>query len=515
MFTYKIIFFLHILFRRIFKIDLRPFLIRFFYSFSLMNNKTLNEVQKISSYKLFIDKLYKAHKSYCLNKDKRALWELHRLDFLNNTRLPFKTRLDDLLIWISNIKESELIIFENMMECSLRASNILIFYQNNKDKFSKDEISLIRKFLKKTYFLNYLAPDMYFKRKGLILRDESNNHFMFCLFFQILYLNNLSNNIDKRLNFLLQYIECKFSVDGYLMEGSSFYSHSIANATLKILFLINHNLNVKIFLNLFKALCSSVDDNLDLQNLNFGDKDGTIFLPSVDLDLEYKRYSENLTNGHKFDLKDNIALIIQDDIKLIVNHRKVYDYGSLGHYHDDFGHFNLYDGKQALIVDPGTLSYSDPSMRFDKSHFHNAPSPENSESMIHLNNFEKKFVSKNNTLHTNDILTLSQKISSGAWTREFSLNSVNIKDEFKFIRNSSMNIFLTSLPIINKYNTTAISLKFENLIIKISCNELFNYNIEPTVIAKTYSEPSRAYLLVMNFKKSIDYKLKWDIKCLN
>lgn len=512
MFIYKIVFLFHIFFRKIFKFDLRPHFIKFIYTPHYYKATLLKEkpVQN-----LFIQKLNKAYINYMKDGDKRLLWEFHRLDFINDNKVPFEKRLEDLMTWMGQLKKFNLILFENMMECSIRASNIIIFFQSNNSKFSKKEELLIKKYITRTHYLNYLAPDMYFRRSGVIFRDESNNHFIFCLFFQLLYFYQKKIQHNNKLHKYLKYINLKFSNDGYLKEGSSFYSYSVANSVLKILFLTNKETDIKKYNNIFKAVCSSEDKELDLKNINFGDKDGTIILPCLDLDENFKNYVSNTTSGYEYDLKENIGLMKQNDLKIIINMRKVYNYGTLGHYHDDYGHFNLYTGKQPIIVDPGTLSYSSSKNRFDTSSYHNALSIGDSKSMTSIRNFEKSFHNKNKNIISNNLITLTKEHSLGIATRKFFLDSFMIVDEFNYKDDAKIHIFFTSEPIIKDDQRNMISLNFNNLIIKISCNDLFNYNIEPSLIAKTYSEPTNAYLLVMSFKKLVNYKLKWEIKCLN
>tara|TARA_B100000214_G_scaffold374426_1_gene357149 strand:- start:354 stop:1892 length:1539 start_codon:yes stop_codon:yes gene_type:complete len=512
MFTYKVVFLFHIFFRKIFKLDLRPHFIKFTYTLHYYKSTPLKEKPAKN---LFIQKLKKAFSNYKEDGDKRLLWEFHRLDFINDNKIPFENRLKDLITWMDQLKNFNLIIFENMMECSIRASNIIIFFQNNINKFSKKETLFIKKHIKRTHYLNYLAPDMYIKRSGIIFRDESNNHFIFCLFFQLLYFYQKRIQLNNKLDKYLKYINLKFSDDGYLKEGSSFYSYSVANAVLKILFLIRKETDIKKYNFIFKAVCSAEDMELDLKNINFGDKDGTIILPFLDLDEDFINYASNTTSGHKYDLKDNIALMKQNDLKIIINMRKVYNYGTLGHYHDDYGHFNLYTDNQPIIVDPGTLSYSSSKKRFDTSSFHNALSIEDSKSMTLIRNFEKLFHNKNKSTISDNSIILKKENSVGTATRKFFLDSFSIVDEFNYKDDAKIHIFFTSEPMIKDDQKNIISLIFNNLIIKISCNDLFNYNIEPSLIAKNYSEPTNAYLLVMNFKKLVNYKLKWEIKCLN
>ena len=214
MLTYQLIFFFHISFRKLFKIDLRPKIIKFIYSYR-QTDIVINEIALCQN-------LDNAYEEYLKDKDKRKLWEFHRLDFLNHSEVSLSDQLNSLRYWFSQIRFHDEIIFENMMECSLRASNILIFLQDKEKFLSSHDKDMLIQFLKRTYLLNILCPDMYFKRKKFLLRDESNNHFIFCLFFQTLFIFFYKKLKPSTLNSFYKYINSKFSKDGFLMEGSSF-----------------------------------------------------------------------------------------------------------------------------------------------------------------------------------------------------------------------------------------------------------------------------------------------------
>ena len=167
------------------------------------------------------------------------------------------------------------------MECSLRASNILIFLQNKETFLSSHDKDMLIQFLKRTYLLNILCPDMYFKRKKFLLRDESNNHFIFCLFFQILFIFFYKKLKPSTLNSFYKYINSKFSKDGFLMEGSSFYSFSVSEGLSKVSFLIDDNRIIKSYPNLYRSLQAINSNQSNITNLNFGDIDGTRYLPNL------------------------------------------------------------------------------------------------------------------------------------------------------------------------------------------------------------------------------------------
>tara|TARA_B100000902_G_C27294415_1_gene909077 strand:- start:32 stop:1567 length:1536 start_codon:yes stop_codon:yes gene_type:complete len=511
LFIYKIIFLFHIIFTKLTCLDLRPKFIRAIYGFRNNINNTLNQKQHIKNH---INNINKALDQYKIDADKRALWESFRLDFLNDNNIDIEKRKDLLMFHINSTSTYSNIIFENMMECSLRASNVLIFITANNKSMSCEDYKCIKVFLKKTYFLNYICPDMYFKRSGISIKDESNNHFMFCLCFQLLYLNNISKTtlLNK---YFFKYFELKFSSDGFLKEGSTFYSYSISNAVAKMLFLLNDsNIDIINYNNLFKSICSINDIDLDLININFGDKDGTILMPSLDDNNHFLQYCINLTKGSDFDLSNNIHLIKVNDLKIIVNSRKIYQYGTLGHYHDDYGHFNLYS-KNQVIFDPGTLSYTDNNYRFDSSYFHNAPTINNSNSMLRKANFEKNFNSQDSKIVTDKYISILRSNYFGSWSRKFALSEALIEDNFNFNKSPIINIFMSLKPKVYSHEGMVNIFHIDDIQVEITCNHFFTYNVQESIMAPSYGAPSKAYILSMNFKKNTNNQLKWRIKCLN
>ncbi len=513
MYRYLIVFVFHIIFRKFFKTDLRPFLIKRFLSFRYeISNSMENDLIPDESIKFFKENILENTSLYSKKNDKRALWENHRLDIINSDKFSLKIRTGILLLWINYSKRFDLIVFENMMEASLRSSNILIFLVKNKDNLSKEIIKTLMGILRNTFLLNIYAPDMFIKRDVLRILDHSNNHFIFCLCFQLLYMNYKQPLSQTKIKKFLNYFEKKFSIDGFLKEGSTFYSYSVSNAILKVLFFLDFK-DIKRFERLYKSFCISTNDDIHLKNLNIGDRDGTILLPNTDSNPDFANYIDRqaFDNFHPF---NNLSLIKKNNLKIIVNHRKVYDYGSLGHYHDDYGHFNLYH-KDQIIYDPGTFSYSSEDKRFDSSVYHNAITIDESDSMIHKQKFEKVFNSKIKTEIKNGTLKLSKYDSHGKWKREFKQNSLTFYDQFTFSRTPILNIFFKLQPEIFPINSKEIEIVTENIKIEISCNELLNYNIQKTIIAEDYLKHFVGYHLKISFKKYIENRLEWKVKCLN
>ena len=65
------------------------------------------------------------------------------------------------------------------------------------------------------------------------------------------------------------------------MEGSSFYSFSVSEGLSKVSFLISDNRIIKSYPNLYRSLQAVNSNQSNITNLNFGDIDGTRYLPNL------------------------------------------------------------------------------------------------------------------------------------------------------------------------------------------------------------------------------------------
>jgi hypothetical protein len=508
MFTYQLIFFFHISFRKLFKIDLRPKIIKLVYSHRQIkidvNDSALRQT------------LDNAYEEYLKDKDKRKLWEFHRLDFLNHSKIGASEQLNSLRYWFSQIRFHDDIIFENMMECSLRASNILMFIQDKETLLSTKDKNMLFKFLKRTYFLNILCPDMYFKRKKFLLRDESNNHFIFCLFFQTLFKFFYKKLKPSTLNSFYKYINSKFSKDGFLMEGSSFYSFSVSEGLCKVSFLIGDNRIIKSYPNLYRSLQAINSNQSTITNLNFGDIDGTRYLPNLKVTNDVNElFTEPLTVSESL-WNENISSFHKGPINLVLNHRKIYNYGTLGHYHDDYGHFNIYNNGQPIVIDPGTLSYADKEKRYDDAKYHNAPFAQSANSMVKHENFVKSF--KGSFVHKtdNNIVTLSYSYNDIYWKRSVFSDTLQICDEFKFKGDSKITLFFKSNLNIKQDMPRLKIFESNGILLSLSSNHDFIYNIDKSIAAKSYSNSMDTLSLHLHFNSFDEINLSWEIeKCLN
>ena len=87
--------------------------------------------------------------------------------------------------------------------------------------------------------------------------------------------------------------------------------------------------------------------------------------------------------------------------------------------------------------------------------------------------------------------------------------------QFTFSKTPILNIFFKLQPEIFPVNSKEMEIVIENIKIEISCNELLNYNIQQTIIAEDYLKHFVGYHLRISFKKSIENRLEWKVKCLN
>ena len=97
----------------------------------------------------------------------------------------------------------------------------------------------------------------------------------------------------------------------------------------------------------------------NITNLNFGDIDGTRYLPNLKITNDVNELFAEPPSVSESLWSENISSFHKGPINLVLNHRKIYNYGTLGHYYDDYGHFNIYNNGQPIVIDPGTLSYTD------------------------------------------------------------------------------------------------------------------------------------------------------------
>ena len=111
-------------------------------------------------------------------------------------------------------RQGGLIAYENTMEVSVRGYNLI---NNFKENFPM----VIKLHLAMSFIANKAFPDLYVKRRGLSLADESNNHRFYNLLFEALFQKTF---FDKKTNLkLFRFVEDRLDENGFLNEGASFY----------------------------------------------------------------------------------------------------------------------------------------------------------------------------------------------------------------------------------------------------------------------------------------------------
>ena len=279
--------------------------------------------------------------------DKRELWEKFR--FKNVTNLS---------VFEEMIKTSLLqgpINFENTMEISIRGHYIL------KGKFISD--LKVKAFLHFIFFANLICPDLYLKREGILFKDRSNNHQFYVLFYNFKFLK-LFYNIDSSKK-LLNFVEVRLK-DGMLNEGSTFYHLGVMGCVNE---LISNKLISKERLKKFPKLRECLE-NFDshykfLLSVNFGDRDGTYLAERYELE------DFNLSERTSL-LKSIYIRHLKDDSLLFINKIKNDDFGSGGHFHDDYGHLVIQKKHNSIVHDIGIYKYEIEPM-YCRREFHNLP----------------------------------------------------------------------------------------------------------------------------------------------
>ena len=163
---------------------------------------------------------YKNEFAYIFDKtDKRRTWEDLRLIDGNESI----ERHVEKLLCVGNLG------FENSMETSIRGINCII------SSWQGMKIVLIKiqnKYLQACYYHTILCPDLYVKRNGLTLDDQSNNHRFYNLLFHQFY----NIHFGKTVSFeaLEAFVSRRLTADFFYDEGSSFYHYGVMESLLKL-----------------------------------------------------------------------------------------------------------------------------------------------------------------------------------------------------------------------------------------------------------------------------------------
>lgn len=279
--------------------------------------------------------------------DKRELWENHRFEALSGAR-DFARRIEECL-------RDGVVAFENTMETSIRG-----FHALDASAVSGFRVSL---FLHLIYVTNLLCPDLYLKRVGLRLIDQSNNHQFYVLLYNFRFLKKYYR-IDTSLT-LLKFVEARI-VGGLLNEGSTFYHLGVIGCINDLVKSGEMSKPDAMRFNQLVSCLESFEEQLHhFSNLNFGDRDGTSLVKN------------EVTHGDNlYKIPENVTGIM---IKDLGNHSIIFfsklesnGFGTGGHFHDDFGHFVLKKNNEIVVYDLGTFKYSYEPLHCRRE-FHNMP----------------------------------------------------------------------------------------------------------------------------------------------
>jgi hypothetical protein len=279
--------------------------------------------------------------------DKRELWEKFRFKNISNL-CGFKTAVRNCLL-------QGPINFENTMELSIRGHYIL-----------QGELVgsfRVKAFLHFILIANLLCPDLYIKKEGLRLRDRSNNHQFYVLFFSFKFLKQFYalDTSRKLLAFVEVRLEC-----GMLNEGSTYYHLGVIGC---IYDLISSNVISPEKLQDYPKLNECIE-NFDCQyrllsKVNFGDRDGTFL-------VEYEG-SKNVEFPGKASLLKSVYIeTLTDDSILFINNLSDSEFGTGGHFHDDYGHLVLQKNDSTIVHDLGIYKYQLEPMHCRRE-YHNLP----------------------------------------------------------------------------------------------------------------------------------------------
>ena len=283
--------------------------------------------------------------------DKRSTWEELRLTDVDET---IQNHVGKLLC-VGNLS------FENSMESSIRGINCIIsVWQGVRD--SSDQKTLNR-YIKSCYFHTILCPDLYLKRKGVRLDEQSNNHRYYNLLFHQFY--NIYFGKKPSFKALEEFVSRRLITYRFYDEGSSFYHYGVMDSLLKLRVYAHDNGIRKCFSDNFENMLSEAECHLDVFNeLNFGDRDGTTVAPWMKRGVQERKGFQSWHN-------DRFSLFLFPSSFLCLRQNNWCHLGTQGHVHDDFGHV-IYSSPRARLLDRGIYKYVDEPLYAKKKH-HNFP----------------------------------------------------------------------------------------------------------------------------------------------
>lgn len=288
--------------------------------------------------------------------DKRTIWGELRFDkWDENFDESFQVEIEKIVA--KSIAVGHL-AFENSMESSIRGINLITFYKKNPNTYKENK--LFSDWLLWTLKLHVLlCPDLYINYKSL-LKDESNNHRFYNLLFFCYY--DFFVNKTVAIDNLNSFVEKRCVDSEFYDEGSSFYHFGIMHGLGQFYEMVTNSVGDG-KLNFSNEIMNMISNRWYFENLNFGDRDGTLI--------------------NSFKKRDKLQL----ESKIFVNKKFYYagnpkkycflrlenwtDFGTEGHIHDDAGMF-LYSNGEISILDPSIKQYID-EPKFCLRSFHNFP----------------------------------------------------------------------------------------------------------------------------------------------
>ena len=287
-------------------------------------------------FRIFLNKISGTRFSIIVH-DKRSAWEELRCNDVN----------EDLNSHIKKLFTVGSLSFENSMETSIRGINcILASAQGLRDQ---SDNNLLQRYIKCCYYHTILCPDLYIKRAGFKLRDESNNH----RFYNLLFLQFYRIHRGEQSNFspIEAFVYKRLKNDCFYDEGASFYHYGVIDGLLKLRNYARSRKVEKDFSSSFNYFLNKSDDNLQIfRDLNFGDRDGTIIAPWMTTRAPFSVNVDHIDTD-KFFLSANGANT------LCIRKENWCDLGTQGHVHDDYGQV-IYKSPDASLVDPGVFRYA-------------------------------------------------------------------------------------------------------------------------------------------------------------
>ena len=214
-------------------------------------------------------------------------------------------------------------------------------------------------------------------------------------------------------------------------------------------------------------------------------------------------------------LTENIShFSYRDQLDVVINHRQVEGFGTLGHYHDDYGQVNVYYKGAPIIVDPGTISYASYSTMLDTCNFHNMPYVKGQESLKRIAKFEKYFPASVSKYTRNGNVSVQSYDQYGKKKRVLFTKELEFLDTFSLSGQTVINFYIPiDFSIEQKKEKNLIILTNNNLIISFASSSMSGVNIYTSFMAQGYSKKKSVKVISFSFNDfNNPNKFRWSIK---